>query len=132
MIRTKFPSRNFPIQTTFERIIHSSCDSRNLNLSPFCDLTSPSLTMWRPSVVETYEDQTTDYVNKIVSPLRPKYPNAMDEREIIKSLTKVGQVVKDHLVIFLRGGEQHYDAYEKDIAIVNLFFGEPTVYGEMN
>ena len=59
--------------------------------------------MWRPSVVETYEDQTTDYVNKIVSPLRPKYPNAMDEREIIKSLTKVGQVVKDHLDIFLRG-----------------------------
>ena len=59
--------------------------------------------MWRPSVVETYGDQTTDYVNKIVSPLRPKYPNAMDEREIIKSLTKVGQVVKDNLDIFLRG-----------------------------
>ena len=29
-------------------------------------------------------------------------------------------------------GEQHYDAYKKDIAIVNIFFGEPTVYGEMN
>ena len=29
-------------------------------------------------------------------------------------------------------GEQDYDAYKKDIAIVNIFFGEPTVYGEMN
>ena len=29
-------------------------------------------------------------------------------------------------------GEQHYDAFKKDIAIVNIFFGEPTVYGEMN
>ena len=24
-----------------------------------------------------------------------------------------------------------YNAYEKDIAIVNIFFGEPTVYGEL-
>ena len=24
----------------------------------------------------------------------------------------------------------YYDAYEKDIAIVNVFFGEPTAYGE--
>ena len=23
-----------------------------------------------------------------------------------------------------------YNAYEKDIAIVNIFFGEPTVYGD--
>ena len=24
----------------------------------------------------------------------------------------------------------YYNAYEKDIAIVNIFFGEPTAYGE--
>ena len=26
----------------------------------------------------------------------------------------------------------YYNAYEKDIAIVNIFFGEPTAYGEFN
>ena len=25
----------------------------------------------------------------------------------------------------------YYNAYEKDIAILNIFFGEPTVYGEL-
>ena len=28
-------------------------------------------------------------------------------------------------------GQMYYNAYEKDIAIVDLFFGEPTVYGEL-
>ena len=32
----------------------------------------------------------------------------------------------------LQQGNLDYNAYEKDIAIVNIFFGEPTVYGEMN
>ena len=26
-------------------------------------------------------------------------------------------------------GEGYYNAYEKDIAVLNLFFGQPTVYG---
>ena len=85
--------------------------------------------MWQPSVVETYEDQTTDYVNNIANPLRLKYPNAMEKKEIITSLTKVGQVDKDQLGIFNQEVE-HYDAFEKDIAIVNIFFGRPTVYGK--
>ena len=27
-------------------------------------------------------------------------------------------------------GETHYNAYEKDIAVVNIFFGASTVFGE--
>jgi len=37
----------------------------------------------------------------------------MEDRELISSLTEGGQL---------------YNAYEKDIAIVNIFFGEPTVF----
>ena len=55
----------------------------------------------------------------------------MDEKEIITSLTKVGQVKLDQQDLFHQG-EERYNAYEKDIAIVNIFFGEPTVYGEMH
>ena len=67
----------------------SSCDSRNLNLSPFCNLTSTSLAMWQPSVLETYGNLTTTYINKTTGPLRPKYPGSMGDRELISSLTKV-------------------------------------------
>ena len=69
--------------------LHSSCDSRNLNLSPFCDLTSTSLAMWQTSVLETYGNSTTDYINRTTGPLRLNYPNSMGDRELISSLTKV-------------------------------------------
>ena len=55
----------------------------------------------------------------------------MDKRELITSLT---EVETDHMYLYLIRyfqGEIYYNAYEKDIAIVNIFFGEPTVYGEL-
>ena len=55
----------------------------------------------------------------------------MDERELISSLTKVildneqkltnQPFYQDHV---------YYNAYEKDIAIVNIFFGDTTGFGE--
>ena len=73
------------------RSIHSSCDSRNLNLSPLCNLSLTSLAMWQPSVLETYGDQTTSYVDRISGPMRLNFPNRMEQRELITSLTKVLQ-----------------------------------------
>ena len=67
----------------------STCDSRNLNLSPFCNLSSTSLAMWQPSVLETYGNLTTTYVNKTAGPHRPKYLNSMGDSELISSLAKV-------------------------------------------
>ena len=46
--------------------------------------------MWQPSVLETYGNLTTTYLNKTKGPLRPNYPNTMGDRELISSLTKVG------------------------------------------
>ena len=67
----------------------SSCDSRNLNLSPFCDLISTSSAMWLPSVLETYNNQTTSYVHQRTGPMRLKFPKSMEQRELITSLTRV-------------------------------------------
>ena len=68
----------------------SSCDSRNLNLSPFCDTSSTSLAMWQPSVLETYGDQKKlDYLDNMTGPMRQSYPNSMGDRELITSLTEV-------------------------------------------
>ena len=76
----------------------SSCDSRNLNLSPFCNTSLTSLAMWQPSVLETYGEERPDYLGKIIGPLREKYPNSMGDRELITSLTKV-KIKNDQLII---------------------------------
>ena len=47
--------------------------------------------MWQPSVLETYGDKTTSYVEKIQGPLRDKYPDAMEKEELITSLTEVNR-----------------------------------------
>ena len=60
-----------------------------MNLSPFCNLTSTSLAMWQPNVLETYGNQNTSYVNEISGPMRLNFPSYMEERELITSLVKV-------------------------------------------
>ena len=47
--------------------------------------------MWQPSILETYGNQTTAYVKQMSGPLRSKYPDSMDEEELITSLVKVIQ-----------------------------------------
>ena len=48
-------------------------------------------------------------------------------------LTHKGVLVKciSDQSTFYHQGQKYYNAYQKDIAIVNIFFGEPTVYGEL-
>ena len=48
-------------------------------------------------------------------------------------LTHKGVLVKciSDQSTFYHQGKEYYNAYQKDIAIVNIFFGEPTVYGEL-
>ena len=53
----------------------------------------------------------------------------MGETELISSLTKVLQICQHHVWFSPLQGEGYYNAYEKDIAVLNLFFGQPTVYG---
>ena len=48
--------------------------------------------MWQPSVLETYGNQTTSYVDEVLGPMRRDFPNNMEERELITSLTKVLQL----------------------------------------
>ena len=45
--------------------------------------------MWQPSILETYGNQTTNYTNQILGPMRKRYPKSMGERELMTSLTKV-------------------------------------------
>ena len=75
-------------QSSFSLMLRS-CDSRNLNLSPFCNTSATSLVMWQPNTEETYGNTTASYVNDIPGPMRSKYPRSMDKKELIHSRTKV-------------------------------------------
>ena len=70
------------------------CDSRNLNLSPFCNLAAKSLALakWQPAVNSTYGSTTTTYTNDVEGPMRLVYPGqgkAAPEGELLTSLTEV-------------------------------------------
>ena len=67
------------------------CDSRNLNLSPFCGLDSSSAPLkLQPTVEAAYGSVDTNYVQDMSSPMRKEYPlESMASNEILTSLVQV-------------------------------------------
>ena len=65
--------------------------------------------------------------------MRLVYPDGMAERELITSLAQVFIIhintEKGQICVFL-SQEEYYNAFEKDIAVVNIFLGKPTVFGK--
>ena len=57
----------------------------------------------------------------------------MADKELISSLTQVS-ANSLNLISYqpLYQDQVSYNAYEKDIAIVNIFFGDSTVFGELH
>ena len=88
--------------------------------------------MWQPGVKSTYGNasEVTSYISGLQGPLRLKYPHDMAEKELITSLAEVVCPVCDNYSIFSPQGSPSYNAYEKDIALVNIYFGDSTVFGE--
>ena len=85
------PQWKYPIKYP-NRIFLRVCDSRNLNLSPFCNLSSQSLPKWQPEINSTYGNSSTSYTSALPGPMRPRYPGqgkSGAERELLVSLTQV-------------------------------------------
>ena len=80
---------------SFRRIltICRRCDSRNMNLSPFCTLNANSmLPKWQDAVNQTYGSSRNglEYISGLPSPIRKEYKKQiMQEREILSSLSEV-------------------------------------------
>ena len=66
------------------------CDSRNLNLSPFCDLKEcKALQEWAENVSKDYKGKNLEYIAKLKDAKRPFYAtDKMKDQEILSSLTK--------------------------------------------
>ena len=104
------------------------CDQRNLNYSPLCSL-SPKFSPapWQKSVLDIYlseqqergdrRDVVPEYVKQLDTVEREYYPTlASRQREIMESFT----------------GDQYqqtYNAYDNDIAVLYVYFGQPTTTG---
>ena len=93
------------------------CDQRNLNYSPLCSL-SPKFSpvLWQQPVKEIYDQMETppDYIQSMEDVQRYFYPSDVARnREIVESYT-----YSQH--------KQTYNAFEKDIAVLHVYFGQPT------
>ena len=94
------------------------CDSRNLNLAPFCNLTSETdsnkLHRWLPGVLSQYTEPYPDYLNRSTHK-RKTYPGEMVDGELLEALTI---------------NDSTYDAFADDIAVLNLYYGDQEFTGK--
>ena len=107
------------------------CDSRNLNLSPFCGVDSSSAPLkLQPTLEESYGSKSVGYVQDLPSPMRKEYPlQSMASDEILSPLAKVWPPFFSWKS-FTFQDDPEYNAFERDIAVVNLFFPDSTVFGQ--
>merc|ERR1719206_593847 len=93
------------------------CDQRNLNYSPLCSLTPKfSPAPWQKSIIDIYKlaESIPVYVRQLDGVERDYYPTTIArEREIMESYTSEEY-------------SQTYNAYENDIAVLYVYFGQPT------
>ena len=95
-------SRQIDQSIILTQIFPRTCDSRNLNLSPFCNLSAQSLAKWQPEIKATYGNTTTDYTSRLEGPLRLMYPKElMAERELLASLLTQVLIPNGSIMCFL-------------------------------
>ena len=94
------------------------CDQRNLNYSPLCSLQPKfSPPAWQKSVLDIYQAGTgrvPGYIKELDGVEREYYPSLeARRREVMESFTT------DQY-------QQTYNAYDNDIAVLYVYFGQPT------
>ena len=87
----------------------------------------------KETVQATYSDAGSSGIEdtgKQATPLRREYPtDKMANNEILSPLSKVRSSSVNHFFEPTDQGVPMYNAYERDIAVLNLFFGDSTVFG---
>jgi len=91
------------------------CDSRNINLSPMCITDGGELSAWIDSAKTIYQQKYLDMPDQ----------NTMQTRKRYASKKMLKEELFTNIVEDVNGLE--YDAFKEDIAVVNIYFTEPTV-----
>ena len=94
------------------------CDQRNLNYSPLCSLQPKfSPAAWQKSVLDIYQGEANpvpEYIKELDGVEREYYPSLVSrQREVMESFTSSKY-------------DQTYNAYDNDIAVLYVYFGQPT------
>ena len=80
---------------------------------------------WSPDVVGLYDDDIPDYVRSLPSPIR--------QRQAGDLLTKLTEVHSNSYPYNIHSNvcktDPSYNAYERDIAVVNIFHGDSSATG---
>ena len=105
------------------------CDSRNLNLSPLCDLKNPTKpSIWAEDIGASYPEVPAYIDPALQGLMRRAYPVEMQGNEIIQDL--VGGNTRVLLAYnLIQDTTVEYDAFEKDIAVATFYFGRATALG---
>ena len=110
--------------------ISSSCDSKNLNLSPLCHLDSnQNAFLWADDAAGLYSaiETTPEYIADIPDTKRPNYAT-------LDTLLTTYKVIPYYILCInlymLDGGVEYFSTKDKDLAVVNFYFGNPTTMGE--
>ena len=103
------------------------CDQRNLNYSPLCSL-SPKFSPppWQKSVLDIYKRQQEVTGGRAGAGAVPSYIKDLDrvEREYYPSLVSRQREIMESFTG--PDYQQTYNAYEGDIAVLYVYFGQPT------
>ena len=105
--------------TTYQHSITSTtlrrCDTRNLNLRPLCTLErGPLPKLWLAQVKEVYR-RTTNSTPPYIAALAGRRSRHFD------SLLELPSGAKSDT----------YDAWEEDIALINIYFGKASITGRL-
>ena len=105
--------------TTYQHSITSTtlrrCDARNLNLQPLCTLErGPLPKLWLAQVEEVYR-RTTNSTPPYIAALAGRRSRHLDTLLELPSDTK----------------SDTYDAWEEDIALINIYFGKASYTGRL-
>ena len=112
------------------------CNSRNLNQSPFCTTKSKVGPLkWANEATDLYKK--TGYIPEYVKILESSSRNSYGTRRLKQEEFFAGHIEVNHYnhliilrVTFPYSNDQTYDAYERDIAVVNIFMGKTTATGK--
>ena len=123
--QTPQPPLVYQLISSFRR-----CDSRNLDMSPLCKLSSGvQPAMWSDEVLQLYNlykenediEDYPDYIKQYQDGgnKRRFYPTESEkDREIISTLARNSEL-------------ENYDAFEKDMSMVEVYFGAQTTLGNI-
>ena len=103
--------------TTHTAAKFRKCDSRNLNLTPFCQLITSDgrPKRWLADLLQAYAKGQTPLYLEGDGGQRAEYPGSMAEDELLEGLKRENST---------------YDAFARDIAVLNIYFGEPEFQGK--